>query len=32
MVATQQLGGKDDMRVIQQGRLDVGLTYRKRWL
>jgi hypothetical protein len=26
MVATQEVRGKDDMKVIQQGRLDTGLT------
>jgi hypothetical protein len=32
MVAIHQVGEKDDMRAIQQGRLDAGLTCRKRWL
>jgi hypothetical protein len=32
MVATQQVEGKDDMRAIQQGRLDTGFTCRKWWL
>jgi hypothetical protein len=35
MVATQQVGGgggNDDMRAIQQGRLDAGLTCITRWL
>jgi hypothetical protein len=25
-------GGKDDMRIVHQGRLDLGLTCRKWWL
>jgi hypothetical protein len=31
-VATQQVGGKDDMGAIYQGCLDSGLTHRKLWL
>jgi hypothetical protein len=32
MVATQKVGGKDDMRTTHQGRLDSDLTCRKQWL
>jgi hypothetical protein len=31
MVATQQVGEKDDMRAFEHGSLDVGLTCRKWW-